>query len=164
MWNKMLMIMRRIILVLMALFTLAAGAQKGVSKKAQRAEAVEKVLASKHFVVDVSMTYPQGSAAVPATSDYSLEVRGDTLVSYLPYFGRAYNIPYGGGKGLNFSAPIGSYHAARDAKGLTRIRIVVGNEEDTYTYNLEVFDNGRATIDVIANEREPISYGGELSF
>ena len=35
------------------------------------------------------------------TSDYSLEIRNDSVYSYLPYFGVAYNVPYGGGKGLN---------------------------------------------------------------
>lgn len=154
--------MRRLLLVFVAMMSLTAFAQKGEAKKAMRAAAVEKALASKHFVVDVTMMYPQGSQAVPANSDYSLEVKGDTLVSYLPYFGRAYNVPYGGGKGLNFSATIGSYQATRDAKGRTCITIMVANEEDTYTYYLEVFDNGRTTIDVTANEREPISYSGEI--
>ena len=38
------------------------------------------------------------------TSDYSIEIRNDSVFSYLPYFGVAYNVPYGGGKGLIFNA------------------------------------------------------------
>ena len=85
------------------------------------------------------------------------------LVSYLPYFGRAYSVPYGGGKGLNFTAPISEYKAEKDNKGTTQITVIVNNEEDILTYFLSVFDNGRATIDVRAREREPISYSGDLS-
>lgn len=43
------------------------------------------------------------------TSDYSIEIRNDSVFSYLPYFGVAYNVPYGGGKGLIFNAPITGY-------------------------------------------------------
>ena len=36
------------------------------------------------------------------------------------------------------------------------------NDEDVITYNPEVFDNGQVTIDVLAREREMISYSGEM--
>lgn len=132
------------------------------AERAEKALAVERALASRHYVVDVQMMYPRRGRAVNVTSNYSLEVKGDTLVSYLPYFGRAYSIPYGGGKAFNFSAPISSYESVRDEKGRTYVRLVTDNEEDVITFQLEIFDNGQATIDVQAREREPITYSGEL--
>ena len=132
------------------------------AERAEKALAVERALASRHYVVDVQMMYPRRGRAVNVTSNYSLEIKGDTLVSYLPYFGRAYSIPYGGGKALNFSAPISSYESVRDEKGRTYVRLVTDNEEDVITFQLEIFDNGQTTIDVQAREREPITYSGEL--
>ena len=93
---------------------------------------------------------------------YSVEVRNDSLISYLPYFGRAYNVPYGGGKGLNFSAPIGSYQEYMKRNGQRHIEIGVSNEEDTYLYTIEVFDNGNSSVEVRARERERISYSGNV--
>ena len=93
----------------------------------------------------------------------SVTVSGDSIISYLPFFGRAYSVPYGGGKGLNFTAPISEYKAEKDNKGRMQITMLVNNEEDNLTYVLLVFDNGQASIDVRAREREPISYSGELT-
>lgn len=132
------------------------------AERAERAQAVLEALATRHYTVSIQVMYPTRGGAVNVTPDFSLKVEGDTLVSYLPYFGRAYNVPIGGGKGLNFMAPIKRYETAKDKKGRTHVLIVADNDEDIVTYRLEVFDNGRATIDVRCRERESISYSGEL--
>ena len=149
-------------IVVVVLGLLTACSTMTAAERAEKALAVERALASRHYVVDVQMMYPRRGRAVNVTSNYSLEIKGDTVVSYLPYFGRAYSIPYGGGKVFNFSAPIISYESARDRKGKTYVRLVTDNEEDVITFQLEIFDNGQATIDVRAREREPITYSGEL--
>ncbi len=136
---------------------------------AQRAEreakiekAVEKALAERRYTVDVNMMYPRRGSVQNVSSDYSLEVRGDSLVSYLPYFGRGYSLPIGGGKGLNFSAPIKNYHSEKGKKGRTRVEIQVDNTEDFLTYSLDIFPNGSTTIDVVSREREPITFSGQM--
>ena len=149
-------------IVVVVLGLLTACSTMTAAERAEKALAVERALASRHYVVDVQMMYPRRGRAVNVTSNYSLEIKGDTVVSYLPYFGRAYSIPYGGGKVFNFSAPIISYESARDRKGKTYVRLVTDNEEDVITFQLEIFDNGQTTIDVQAREREPITYSGEL--
>ena len=150
------------VIVVAVMGLLSACSTMTAAERAQKALAVEKALASRRYVVDVRMMYPRRGRAVNVSSNYSLEVKGDTVVSYLPYFGRAYSIPYGGGKAFNFSAPISSYESARDEKGRTHVMLVTDNEEDVITFQLEIFDNGQATIDVQAREREPITYSGEL--
>ena len=132
-------------------------------RRAKRAQAVEQALAARHYRVSVNMMYPRRGKAKTVSSDYGLEVKGETLVSYLPYFGRAYSVPYGGGKGLDFTALISEYKAEKDDKGTTKISILVNNEEDDFSYFLTVFDNGQSTIDVRAREREPISFSGDLT-
>ena len=95
---------------------------------------------------------------------YCVEVRNDSLISYLPYFGRAYNVPYGGGKGLNFSERIGRYNEFVEKNGKRHIEIDLKNEEDTYLYTIDVFENGRSSIDVQSRQRERISYSGDMAF
>lgn len=140
--------------------------EKRIEKEAKRmmvAEKVERLLADRHYTIEVDMMYPQGGMAKNVTGDYSLKVKGDTLVSYLPYIGRAYSVPYGGGKGLNFSALIGRYSVKKGKKGETCVTIELTNDEDSYIYELQIFDNGRATIDVTAEQREHISFSGEMN-
>ena len=145
-----------VVLALMGCSTLTP-AEKEAQRKAT-AQAVEKALADRHYTIDVQMMYPQRGPAKNMTSNYSLEVRGDTLVSYLPYIGRAYLVPYGGGKGL-----MERYSVAKDAKGQTIVTFGVTNEEDTYEYQLGIFDNGSATIDVRSKQRDPISFSGVMA-
>ena len=73
-------------------------------------------------------------------------------------------MPYGGGKGLNFSERIGSYQEGRKSNGRRCIEIGVRNDEDTYLYTIEVFENGSSTIRVQSRQRESISYSGEMTF
>ena len=153
---------------LIVLFTIALAACSSLTsaEKAERdektAQAVEKVLAERRYKVEISMMNPRRGGTVNVSPDFSLEVKGDTLVSYLPYFGRAYSVPYGGGKGLNFTAPISEYYSAKGRKGATLITMKAANEEDVYSFRLEIFTNGSTSIDLTARERESISYSGQM--
>lgn len=130
-------------------------------RQAAQMRAVAEGLANRHYKIGVRTMYPPRGMAKQVSYGYTVEVKGDTLVSYLPYIGRAYNVPYGGGKGLNFTALISEYNTRKDSKGTTYITIHVNNDEDILTYSLTVYEKGQANIDVRAREREPISYSGE---
>lgn len=151
---------------LTALFAIAITACSSLTsaeraeRDAKTAQAVEKALAERHYKVEVSMMNPRRGRSVNVSPDFSLEVKGDTLVSYLPYFGRVYNVPYGGGKGLNFTAPISEYHTAKGRNGATLITMKTINEEDAYSFRLEIFSDGSTSIDLTARERESVNYSG----
>lgn len=142
-----------------------AQSNKKLSKteKCQKQAAdVKDSIACRHFTIDVNMAYPQSHSAVNLNTTYSLRLIGDSVVSYLPYYGRAYSVPYGGGNALNFSGKAKNYIVSYPKKDMTRILFNVTNEEDSYKFTLEIFDNGSSTIDVISNNREPISFSGQL--
>ena len=92
----------------------------------------------------------------------SLEIRNDSVISYLPYFGRAYSIPYGGGDGLDFKAPLKEYDMKMDKKGNAVIEFVARNPEDRYEFRAQVYTNGEASINVNMQNRQSISFQGEL--
>lgn len=135
--------------------------------RAERKEAkrnmITNALDGRRYVIEVRTANPQRYTQVPLDYGYSLEIAGDTLKSYLPYYGRAYNIPYGGGKGLNFTAPISGYDDRGSRRGVRHIELTAKNDEDTYLYIIDVSDSGYATIDVSSRERERISFNGEMS-
>lgn len=155
--------------IVMALLAavLLGGCATSEGRAAQKAEQVKKVTAAlnrRQYKIAIARMYPMNGPSKTVTYGYSVEVKNDSLFSYLPYFGRAYNVPYGGGKGLNFSAPIGSYQEEVAKNGKRRIEIGLTNEEDTYLYILEVFDNGSSTVSVMSRQREQISYSGDMEF
>lgn len=141
-----------------------ATAEERAARAAEQALKVKTALTQRHYKIDVNRMYPMNGNSRNVSYGYSVEVRNDTLISYLPYFGRAYNVPYGGGKGLNFSERIGSYHETQQSNGARLIDIELKNDEDIYQYTIKVFDNGNASIDVQSRQRDPISYSGEMVF
>lgn len=115
--------MKKCLLVLMVFTGVACSTltpAERAERAARKAALVEKALADRHYTIDVQMMYPQQGPARNVSGDYSLEVRGDTLISSLPYFGRAYLVPYGGGKGLNFRKLDQQLRGHQEAEGTDR--------------------------------------------
>ena len=100
--------------------------------------------------------------SVQRSSLYSLKIKNDSVFSYLPYYGRAYSVPYGGGKGLDFKAPLKEYSMKLDKKGDAQIEFKARTPEDNFEYNVTVFSNGSASISVTMQNRQSISFQGDL--
>ena len=146
------------------LWSNCATSEEKAAQMAELSANVTNALNNRDYKIAIDRMYPMRGSSRHVSFGYSVEVRNDTLISYLPYFGRAYNVPYGGGKGLNFSAPIGSYQEFMKRNGKRHIEIGVANDEDTYFYTIEVFDTGSSSVDVRARQRERISYSGNVVF
>lgn len=132
------------------------------AQKAERIAYVAKALDDRHYKIDIDMMHTRRIGSKMVTSDWSLEVKGDTLVSYLPYFGVAYVATYGQSTGLNFTAPIKTYDDSGFYKGKRTIRLQANSDEDVINYRIEVMDNGSTSIDVTPRKLEGISYSGNL--
>lgn len=159
--KKVLMTMVSACLALVMLSGCATSEERA-TRAAEQAAKVKTALTERNYKISIDRMYPMKGGSKTVSYGYSVEVRNDSLISYLPYFGRAYNVPYGGGKGLNFSERIGSYEEALMKNGKHHIEIGVTNEEDTYLYTIDVFDNGNSSVAVQSRQREPISYSGRI--
>lgn len=162
--------MRKFVFTVLAAALLAACGTTGSSSgltKAERREAKRRAIAraidGRHYTIDMRTAYPLRHPQVLLTYGYSLEVAGDTIKSYLPYYGRAYNIPYGGGKGLNFTGIINGYNDYGMRQGTRHIELQTTTDEDTYIFKMDISDTGNVTLDVFSKEREQISFYGEIS-
>ena len=152
-----------VLIVLMAiLWCSCASSEEKAAQMVELSANVTNALNNRDYKIAIDRMYPMRGSSRHVTYGYSVEVRNDTLISYLPYFGRAYNVPYGGGMGLNFTSPISSYQEFMKRNGQRHIEIGVTNDEDTYFYTIEVFDNGNTSIEVRARQRERISYSGNV--
>lgn len=155
---------RLIICLFLALIagTTSVSAQNKKEKKEEIARQVKEAINSNHYIIEVDRMLPMGGESRTLTSEYSVEIRNDSVISYLPYFGKAYNIPYGGGKGLIFKDALAEYMAEYHKKGKAEIKFTVRTDEDRFTYRITIFPNASASISVNSNNRQPISYQGEL--
>lgn len=137
-------------------------AQTKQEKREQKEKELKEWIATRQFTVSVNRALPTGGRSIPLTTLYSLELRGDSVYSYLPYFGRAYTAPYGGGNSLNFATPVTDYDCTYTRKGAAVIRFKAKTNEDNFTFRLQIYPDGGTTIQVTPVNRQSITYYGEV--
>jgi hypothetical protein len=157
-----------LIATVLTVLTLCACGTGNSLTKAEREAAVtrhvQECLDTRHYSIAVDWMRPLGGMARHVSSNYELTVDGDDVDSYLPYVGEAYRLPYGGGKGLNFKAPILNYTQTQTAGNCYLIEFDVVNDEDVFHYRIDLFSSGKAIIDIWARDRDSISFQGEMVF
>ena len=156
-----------LLLAVVAGLLISCGTQSNLARAEQQAQVTQQVVnavESRQFTIAVDWMRPLGGMAQYVSSNYELKVDGDQVDSYLPYVGEAYRVPYGGGKGLNFQGKIEDYTMTKATTNRLVIEFNVTNEEDAYHYRIDLFTNGKAIIDVIARDRDAISFDGEMIF
>ena len=154
-------------MVLLVLSLAGCGTGNGLTKAEREAlvtRQVQEGLDTRHYTIAVDWMKPLGGMPRHVSSNYELTVNGDEVVSYLPYVGEAYRLPYGGGKGLNFKGTIENYTITYPTSNRSHIEFTVTNEEDSYFFRIDVFSNGKSIIDIIARDRDAISFDGEMVF
>ena len=127
-------------------------------------EAVAKAIAAKRWRIDINSMNTMRYGSRTVTPDFYLELRGDTLHSYLPYLGQAQVSPMlSPSIGLNFETQVLRYKQSMPkSKKYTQIDIDVRTREDSYHYMIQLYDTGGATIYVRSLNRDPISFDGNL--
>ncbi len=150
---------------MLALMLAACGTTGGLSKAERAAlvaRQVDSLLSNRTFSVEVDWMRPLGGSPRHVNANYELTLNGDQLDSYLPYVGEAYRLPYGGSKGLNFKGTVTDFIMQMTTRNRYVIEFNVANDEDVFHYRIDIFNNGKAVIDVIARDRDAISFDGML--
>ena len=167
--KKYLVSMACVLLAAMVLNGCASSREKA-AREAEQAERVRAALAERHYKIVVnSMADPSETdekRSPQLLSTYRLEVRNDSLISFLPHYG--YNQILGeagvGWRGLILYEPISSYQEELTKKGKRHIEISVENDNDTLIFVIEVSANGKSSISVRSRRRERISFAGQMDF
>ena len=121
-------------------------------------------IAAKQWRIDIRSMNTMRYGSRTVTPDFYLELRGDTLHSYLPYLGQAQVSPtLSPSIGLNFDKPVLKYKESKPKSNkYTQIDIDVRTQEDSYHYMIQIYDSGEATIRVSSLNRDAISFDGTL--
>ncbi|MDR0988606.1 MAG: DUF4251 domain-containing protein [Prevotellaceae bacterium] len=142
----------------------AAPAPRAQSKKVMEtllAESIKAAIQSGNYTISVHQAIPITGDAIELTSPYSLRVRGDSVISYLPYYGRGYGVSFTGGNALNFRAKLDRSQVKLNSKGNRfTIELTTHTGEDEYTFMMRVFTNGSATITTTMRKRQAMRFYG----
>jgi hypothetical protein len=158
--------MKRALFVAFAFLTMMVGVQAQDSSKEQKknkAESVKQLLESKEYVFKAQSVNPARGAMRQLTSEYDVRLLGDSLVSYLPYFGRAYSAPINpNNAGIQFTSTQFDYAIKQRKKGWD-ITLRPRDESSVQQLVLSVTESGRAMLQVISTNREAISFQGYVA-
>ncbi len=148
---------------------LAAMLQPGFSlaqskKDSAKIATITALITSQHYTFKAQSVTPMSGRLRQLTSDYDLQVSKDVIVSHLPYFGRAYSATIGASDGgFQFTAKDFEYTVTNKKKGGWDVNIKYKDAGDTKQMQLGIYDNGSATLQVISNNRQPISFNGAVT-
>lgn len=143
-------------------------AQTKAEKKAAKQAEIKQIVEAQNFVFKATFALPMRGGTRPLTSDYDLIVGKDTIVSFLPYFGRAYVAPPPGTTdgGIKVNTTKFSYSSAKKGSGWN---ITIKPKEknmadwrDVQTFNLSISHDGFGSLQVTSTNRDPISFNGYI--
>ena len=88
----------------------------------------------------------------------------DSVSVYLPYYGRAYSAPYGGGEGgIKTNGKYTNYkQSINKKKNKYTISFSANSKEDKYEFLIDIFSSGDVYIHVQSRNQQSISFSGEL--
>ncbi|SFD90551.1 protein of unknown function [Chitinophaga sp. CF118] len=149
---------------LITLILLSSSGLHAQKKDDLKKEAIEQMVTSHNYVFKAQTVLPTG--AVPnrqLTAEYDLQVSPDTIICYLPYFGRAYTAPMDPTKGgIKFTSTKFDYKETQRKKGGWDILIKPHDTQDASQLSLSISSTGYASLQVISNNRQPISFSGYI--
>lgn len=95
---------------------------------------------------------------------YMVELRNDSIFSYLPFYGRAYRADFSQKSPLDFASRIREKQTDKGKRGslVLLVKARAGSVDD-YVYRFNIYENGRVYLDVVGTNREQISFTGELA-
>ncbi len=146
----------------LALNTIQAQNSKKDREK-EKAARVQSIVSSKDFVFIAESALPTGGRSFYLTSTYNVSVLNDSVLSDLPYFGRAYSAPLNPAEGgIKFTSTNFDYKVQSRKRGGWDILITPKDTRDVRQLFLTASEDGYASLQVTSNNRQPISFRGYI--
>lgn len=132
-------------------------------KKEQKIQLVKSGVDNKTFVFKAYSVVPKNEKTKALTSDFGMEVKGDSIFSYMPYYGNTYSRDYTSFKDspMGFAQAMESYKRVKTKKGY-EVKVKVKNINDVIDVVFHISKTGDATVVASSINRQSISYMGEI--
>jgi hypothetical protein len=144
-------------------FALLTFTQCSSTKNAVSNASLQQMINAKNYTFLAQYAQPLSGRQIPLTTEYTLTVRNDSLLSYLPYFGQAYVAPINPeDAGLMFTSTNFDYVANSTNKGGYTITIKPKDEAKANQLILNITSTGYASLQVLSQNRQAISFRGVM--
>lgn len=131
-------------------------------KQEQKRIEIKNLLENRTFVFEPTHAMPLGGGSIFLSYSFDAEIKGDTLMSYLPFYGVAYRVEYGArNSAFDFTQPIEEFNLEEISNGY-RVNLEVKNKMDYLTYNFQISELGYATLNITSTNRQAISFYGQI--
>ncbi|MCP9610536.1 DUF4251 domain-containing protein [Coprobacter tertius] len=126
-------------------------------------EIIRKSVENKKFNIAVDFAMPASMPSRYLTGNYSLIVNNDSVTIDLPYFGVAYSMPYGADGSLKYKGLYENYKSKYNKKKKQfTLNFIIRKPEDSYVITINIWLNGKTDIHIRPNNKQSISFTGEL--
>lgn len=133
-------------------------------KKAAKQARIQNLVSAQQYVFKAQTMLPMGGRSRQLTTDYDVTIGKDTIVSYLPYFGRAYTAPINPSEGgIQFTSTNFSYNITEKKKGGWDVLIKPNDVAAVQQLSLSISQDGYASLQVTSTNRQPISFNGYIT-
>ncbi|MGH2566002.1 MAG: DUF4251 domain-containing protein [Ginsengibacter sp.] len=124
---------------------------------------VKNMVASNQYIFVAQYALPMSGRTRNLTSEYDLTVSKDSVIAYLPYFGRTYQAPMDPSQGgIKFTSVKFDYKTSKTKKGSWDISIATKDLSDNNRLSLHISTNGTATLQVMSTFKQPITFTGYI--
>ena len=107
----------------------------------------------------------QGGGSINLTgSQYDVKVTKDSIVAYLPYYGRSFSAPMDPTQGgIKFTSKDFTYTESKNKKGSYTIQINTKDvKRENYRFTINISTNGYASLTASSMNKQPIIFNGYL--
>lgn len=133
-------------------------------EKAKRIQLVKSAIDNKTFVFKAYSVIPTNEKTRSLVSDFGIEVRVDSIFSYMPYYGNNYSRDYtspNNSSPMGFMQPMDNYKRLKTKNGYD-VSIKVTNVNDIIDLAFHISKTGDATVVASSLNRQSITYIGEI--
>lgn len=124
---------------------------------------VKNIVDSSQFTFVAERMNPLRGRNRILTSYYDVEVKPDTLSSFLPYFGRSFQAPMDPSKSpLEFHSYNFTYKVTQKNPDQWQVFINPKDRQEIQQLMFTIFNNGTATLNIVSTNRDPISFYGHI--
>ena len=154
-----------IMVSLLAIGVMSLGSAQDTTKITANSKAtfIQTLVDSQNFVFVPQLLSTMRGTTRQLTSYYDISVSRDTIISYLPYFGRAHMSPADPANvGFDFTSTNFEYSKNANKKGGWDILIKPKDNTTAQQLMFRIFDNGSASLSITSSDRDAISYQGYI--
>jgi hypothetical protein len=158
--------MRSLFISFLICVSISAFAQetKAEKKEARYQEALELINSGSYEFIARRANPPKFRSIDLSTNPNFLRIDKERGSADIPYFGRSFSAGYSSNDGgINFDGPFDSYEVEKnEKKQKITVRLKVKGTADTFTCTLNIPSLDNASLTVLSNNRQTISYTGYI--